>query len=105
MSPVGCLESKVRFWNCHYERSEQSAVVCGQSGGGEKQQIPHGLKAVRDDNTEIRKQGVTYTALNNLPPSDLSSRCNLSSRGRCGDRMEGQSVDLVISYAVFCLKK
>jgi 3-oxoacyl-[acyl-carrier protein] reductase len=38
--------------NCHYERSEESAVVCGSNDGWGKQQIPHGLKAVRDDNSK-----------------------------------------------------
>jgi hypothetical protein len=27
--PIGLfLELRVRFWNCHYERSEESAVAC-----------------------------------------------------------------------------
>jgi len=30
---------------------------------GEKQQIPHGLKAVRDDNSEMAKPAITYAAL------------------------------------------
>jgi hypothetical protein len=31
---------------------------------GEKQQMPHGLKAVRDDNSEIAERAITYAALN-----------------------------------------
>jgi hypothetical protein len=54
------------MWDCHYERSEESAFVCG-SDDGWKQQIPHRLNftptsaktalvgdpgsAVRDDNS------------------------------------------------------
>jgi hypothetical protein len=32
---------------------------------GEKQQTPLGLKAVRDDNSEMARPAITYAALNN----------------------------------------
>jgi hypothetical protein len=48
------------MWDCHYERSEESAFVCG-SDDGWKQQIPHRLKAVRDDNSKhAAAHGVFY---------------------------------------------
>ena len=31
------------MWNCHYERSEESAVVCAWNDGWGKQQFPHRL--------------------------------------------------------------
>src|ERR1039457_3077879 len=43
----------IPLWSCHYERSEESAFVCAE-GPPSKQQIPHGLKAVRDDNSKSR---------------------------------------------------
>jgi hypothetical protein len=45
----------IPLWSCHYERSEESAFV---SAGtiAIKQQIPHGLKAVRDDNSKSQSR-------------------------------------------------
>jgi hypothetical protein len=45
-----------------------------------KKQIPHGLKAVRDDNSEIVKPDITYAALNKAPGHDGQLRCELKGR-------------------------
>ncbi len=44
-----------------------------------KQQIPHGLKAVRDDNSEITKPDLTYAALIALSfNNEHDGRCNVT---------------------------
>jgi hypothetical protein len=45
-------ELSLRAWTCHYERSEESAFVCGWIDAWRKEQIPHRLKSVRDDKNE-----------------------------------------------------
>ena len=61
------MEVTVYLWNCHYERSEESAVVCAWNDDGAEQQIPHGLKAVRDDNSEMAKPDITYAIRDKMP--------------------------------------
>jgi hypothetical protein len=68
------------MWNCHYERSEESAVVCGWDGGWGKEQIPHGLKAIRDDNSEITKPDITSAALSD---TTLRSHTHSGPRPNC----------------------
>jgi hypothetical protein len=52
--------------SCHYERSEESAFVNTKTTVQRKQQIPHGLKAVRDDNS--KSSDIAYAAVNEAVP-------------------------------------
>jgi hypothetical protein len=51
----------IRLWSCHYERSGESAFVGRGTTVLRKQQIPHGQKAVRDDNS--KSPDIAYAAV------------------------------------------
>jgi hypothetical protein len=56
-------------WDCHYERSEESAVVCACNDAGENSRSLT-AKAVRDDNSEIAQSDITFAVLNRPLPED-----------------------------------
>jgi len=64
--PCAVLEIRYSLEDCHSERSEESAVSVPKIRALEwKQQIPHGLKAVRNDNSGDRSaKDIIYAGIN-----------------------------------------